>query len=314
MIREISTTWQEYVEEHESIDQSPFIFRGQSNSEKLEWRLESSFNRYYADGQLSFRTFLGQQLDEELFRITYGKYKYVEEKGLADSDVITKLYHLQHYGIPTCFIDFTYNPFTALYFAITGIKGQSGGQYNVDGFPEFYPSDCCITIFKVDYNRLKNLLTVSDLVHLNDDLFLKYDYYKREIRPYQFAHLAIDLEPARKINDKVDNYNLRSQESAFIMYDQGQLKMDLVEFISSFCRANNVTSDMPIITKYLIPYNSVFSPMHSRQSNYLTLFRFLMQKGLSGKLLFNDHQGLKYDFNFFHHMGRSSNPASSPTG
>ena len=61
---------------------------------------------------------------------------------------------------------------------------------------------------------------------MNNDLFLNYDFYHKEINPYQHAHLAIDLSPEPKINPMVDNYNLISQKYAFIMYDQGSLEMD----------------------------------------------------------------------------------------
>lgn len=306
MIKEIETTWQQYAEEHATTDSSAFIFRGQSNSEQEKWNLTSSFNRYNKGGQLNFRTFISQQLEENLFRSTYSEYEYVKKNKLGESNVITRLYHLQHYGIPTCFIDFTYNPFIALYFALTGIKGQSGGTYDIEGLPTFYNADCQITIFKIDYSLLKELLKVRDLIHFSNDLFLNYDYYVNEINSYQYAHLAIDLSPENKINSEVDNYNLKNQESAFLMYDQGNLKMDLIEFISAYCSANNINSEVPIVTKYLIPYNTVFSPTHSKQPNYVTLFGFLMDKGISGKSLFNDHQGLKYDFNFFHHKRKTS--------
>jgi len=306
MIKEIETTWQKYAEEHADIDNSTFIFRGQSNAEHEKWNLTSSFNRYYKRGQLNFPTFIGQQLEENLFKGTYSEYEYVKKNNLNESNVITRLYHLQHYGVPTCFIDFTYNPLIALYFALTGIKGQSGGTYDIDGFPTYYSSECQITIFKIDYVLLTQLLEIKELIHFSNDLFINYEYYKKEINSYQYAHFAIDLNPENKINSEVDNYNLKNQESAFLMYDQGKLKMDLLEFISTYCSSKNIKSEKPIVTKYLIPYNTVFSPQHSKQPNYLTLFRFLMDKGISGKSLFNDHQGLKYDFNFFHHKGRPS--------
>lgn len=162
MVKEIETTWQQYAEEHATIDNSTFIFRGQSNAEHEKWNLTSSFNRYYKRRQLNFPTFISQQLEENLFRSTYSEYEYVKNNNLGESNVITRLYHLQHYGIPTCFIDFTYNPFIALYFALTGIKGRSGGTYDIEGFPTFYNSDCQITIFKIDYNLLKELLGVND--------------------------------------------------------------------------------------------------------------------------------------------------------
>lgn len=41
----------------------------------------------------------------------------------------------QHYGIPTRLIDWTYNPFTALYFALSENKQPDGGYYELFVLP-----------------------------------------------------------------------------------------------------------------------------------------------------------------------------------
>lgn len=299
MVNEIKITWQDYVEEHRNSDNSDFIFRGHSNSEEEKWKLTSTFGRYYNRNQYNFRKFLSQQLEENLFRNTYGNYEYVKNNNLCDSNLITKLYHLQHYGVPTCFIDFTHNPLIALYFALTGIKGQSGGAYDANsGMPKFYNHQSQITIFKINHSILNKVLGFKELSHTDNDLFLNYDTYAKRINEDEFGHVAIDLKPEQRISPKVDNYNLKNQQSAFIMYDQWNLDMDLERFICEFIVSHKLDIQEPIITKYYIEYNTLFSPAYFNESK--PLFRYLKEQNIYGKVLFNDHQGLKYDFNFFH--------------
>jgi len=145
--------WQSLIDKFENLDTTNKIFRGQSNSynsytKKFEkWPIISSFNRYYPEDKYNFRTIIIQQLNKNEFDSYFKEYKYDKIKSLVDCNQLEKIYFLQHYGIPTCFIDFTKDPLVALYFAMSSVRGNSGR-------PIGYPDDHYITIYEIDYSQL----------------------------------------------------------------------------------------------------------------------------------------------------------------
>ena len=159
-IKQTKCYWEEFVEKNKSIDKN-YIVRGHTNEnqsgEFIEWKLISSFNRFHSDLNFRFEGFLGQQLEENIFKSTYGNYECVRINKLQDSDTLTKVYFLQHYGVPSCLIDFTYNPLIALYFAISNIKGQAAGSYNSLGEAAFYPENFFLSVYKLNIKLLKTI-------------------------------------------------------------------------------------------------------------------------------------------------------------
>src|SRR5258706_7706085 len=96
-------TWQEYLKKFENFNSnSPYIFRGQSNDRDknkkfIEWRLTSSFNRYYSEGNFSFFEFVNQHLESSIFNRYYSQYLGVTKTPLKRFHSLEKLYFLQHY-------------------------------------------------------------------------------------------------------------------------------------------------------------------------------------------------------------------------
>jgi len=306
IVENISITWQEFIEINPltNLDSKKYIYRGQTNGllnkKFTEWEIISSFNRFYAKLQYTFPTFISQQIT--FMNSTYSEYEFVKKSKILNSNTISKIYFLQHYGIPTCFIDFTYNPLISLYFSISSLKGQSGGNYTVDGFPNYYPDDNYFTIIKIDVDKFQNYVGVKNLKHFNEDLFINYNSYSIEIDNNNFAQVALDLSPLKSIDNNC-NYNLKNQSSCFLMFDNVCCNsISLERFLEKFINKQNIKIDNPFILKYHIKYNTAFKPMRSRQPNYISLFKFLDKNNITGKNLFNDIQGLKYDFNFFHHI------------
>lgn len=301
-INTVCVTWQQFIEENQEANKEKrFIYRGHTNEvigdEFVEWDLKSSFNRYYGDSKYTFETFLLQQY--QFIEDRYSNYPVIKESGILNSNLISKIYFFQHYGIPTCFVDFTYNPLIALYFAISSIKGQSGGVFSDDGYPKFYNDDAYVSIIRIDHQALTELLGLKPLIHFNDDLSLNYKEYSIHLSSGLNAAIALDLNP--QSSGDFENFNLNRQESCLLLYDNlytGNLSLE--EFIASFLEKEGKVNIEPFIVKYQIKYNSVFKALHSKQPDSISLFKYLKNNKISGEYLFNDLQGLKYDFNFFH--------------
>jgi hypothetical protein len=297
-------TWQEFIDTNpmSNLYDKKYIYRGQTNSSTngkfSEWELVSSFNRNYTKRQYRFSNFMSQQVS--FMDSKYSEYEFVKNSYILNSNIISKIYFLQHYGIPTCFVDFTFNPLTSLYFSISALKGQSGGEFIVEGFPTYYPDNYYFTVIRIETERLRKLLDIKKLQHFELDLFINYDSYCIDIDRNYYAQVALDLAPLESVNNS-NNFNLLNQDSCFLLFDNASCSsFSFEKFLRFFIEKHQISINEPLITKYHIKYNTAFKPMRSRQPNYISLFKFLKQNNISGKTLFNDIQGLKYDFNFFH--------------
>jgi hypothetical protein len=297
-------TWQEFIDTNpmSNLNNKKYIYRGQTNNSVNgkfeEWELVSSFNRNYTKLQYRFSKFMSQQVS--FMDSTYSEYEFVKSTDILNSNIISKIYFLQHYGIPTCFVDFTFNPLISLYFSISALKGQSGGANTVEGFPAYYPENYYFTIIRIETERLRQLLGIKDLQHFELDLFINYDSYCIDIDRNYYAQIALDLDPLESVNNS-NNFNLLNQDSCFLLFDNASCSsFSFEKFLRLYIEKHQILINEPLITKYHIKYNTAFKPMRSRQPNYTSLFKFLKQNNISGKTLFNDIQGLKYDFNFFH--------------
>lgn len=76
--------------------------------------------------------------------------------------------------------------------------------------------------------------------------------------------------------------------------------MSLEKYLDFYTSFDQLQLVKPVVTVYNINYNSLYKKMHSRNPNHVPVFKFLKQQKLTGQYLFNDIQGLKYDFSFFH--------------
>lgn len=290
--------WNLLIQDLEKNRTESKIYRGQSNyfdphtEDFYGWQIESSFFRQYGVNRYNFKTFINQQLKSELFTKAYNNYSYKEIELLLQAGQLERIYFLQHYGIPTCFIDFTKNPLIACYFSITSVKGDNSGIEDSDGNLIIYPKKCYVTIYEIDYEVLLNLgiQTIQD-----KDFPKNYDKYNIENN-----YLGLDLNPIDNCVNFENNYNLNNQESCFLLYDNYGNGMNLESFLRRLCRRKYKDSDRKIITAYNLEYNGIFKRLNYN-NNKTTLFRYLNNEKYSGKYLFNDIQGLKYDFNYFHH-------------
>jgi hypothetical protein len=304
-VQTIDISLKEYIELMNNSSSSDFIYRGQTNSYNdnkfNEWKIVSTYNRNSQFNKTRFNSFLTQQLNDELFDIYYRNNEFVKNKKLENSDLLSKLYFFQHYGISTCLIDFTYNPFVGLYFAMSSLNSLGGiRKKDVNGFLIDYPENCFISIYEINYKLLVAKLKLSEV---NNKIGYEYDQNFGYITNLNFikknVHIGIDINPTDK--NYVNNNNLLKQEGAFILYDNHyNIDYGLIEFIKDYISENKIELDEPIVKIYKIKYNELYKPSKSKNPNFKTAFTILKEKEKTGSFLFDDYQGLKYDLIFFH--------------
>lgn len=300
------STWPDLVNDlRKNADESK-IYRGHSNNYSIikgkrdingkividTWKLISAFNRYYLSHLYLFRTFLKQQFADEFFKSQYGKYDFVEIFYLKDCSLLERLYYLQHYGVPTCFIDFTKNPLVALYFAISSVKGGNTSSLDSEGNPYYHPQEPFISVFEINHTRISELL---DVKYIENDFFKKiydsYDMYS--------CHIGFDINPLNNCQPNTLNVNLKKQDGCFVLYDNNNTTFSFVDYINCSFSKRGIKKET-LIREYRLPYNTVFHNGIIDGKTNAKLFSYLDKNNVSGRTLFNDIQGLKYDLIFFH--------------
>ena len=208
---------------------------------------------------------------------------------MSDCSLLDRLYYLQHYGVPTCFMDFSRNPLVAIYFAIISVKASSSYRLDKDGNPIIHPPGPYISVYELNHRKITELLNVKSI----DEEFSGYSYSKYKIHNY---HLALDISPIKNCLPNTMNDNLIRQDGCFVLYDNKGGKIGLDQFIQSNL---NVEISEPLISEYRLGYNKIFSQCLFEDST-CSLFEYLKKNRISGQTLFNDIQGIKYDLNFYH--------------
>jgi hypothetical protein len=288
------------------------IYRGQSNSYKIKvkespedfirrgitpdeigfesWGLISSFNRYYNSWNYDFLTFLGQQFEYYNFKARYSNYNFKEINQLIYVHLLEKLYFLQHYSVPTCFLDFSHDPLIALYFAIASVRTSSTYRL-VNGKPFIHPKGPYISIYEFNHREISKLLKVKDVE--NDFSSEMYGQYK-----IGHFHLGFDIQPSLKCQLDSLNENMKLQKGCFILFDNNGKNTSLNKFIES--ELTEIKPQSPLIREYRLGYNEIFFEYDFEDLKDVSLFGFLNSNKISGRYLFNDIQDLKFDLNFFH--------------
>ena len=258
-------TWRDYVELHKDVDLSPDIFRGQSNminssGKFTKWGLESSFNRYYTKQfSFQFKKMLNQQFEKELFKNKYGGYSYRDIDHLASLNALQKWYHLQHYGIPTCLIDFTFEPLVALYFAMTSIQGTSSLKYDENGNCIHFSNDAdrdYVSIYKLNYNILNVYFSTKEINNENFDGWLS--SYKIQYTNITADNIKIGLilKPEEDLKG-IANYNLSAQKGCFLLFDNEEgfdrakgamCKVDFEDFLKKHEQHFELKLPEPVLT------------------------------------------------------------------
>jgi hypothetical protein len=276
-------TWKSLVSTLEGNIGSGFMYRGQTNDVNNCWSITSSFNRSYSSDAFLFESFLQEQYSDHLFDY-FSDYSYEKISQIQNLEMLERLYYLQHYGLPTCLIDFTKDPLIATYFAISGVEHSNS-------FPLKYDEKGYVSIYQLNINCLPKELQTSILTSES----LSRNYEKYEFMGY--AHFGLDMNPEINLI-KTENFNLEKQKGCFVLFDNlGNNEIGLYDFLEQASHSHSFGNNFWVHHK--LCYKAIFERDVEYMDN-MTLWGYLKSKKKIGRDLFNDIQGLKYDLNFFY--------------
>jgi len=167
-------TWQQYKQWISNNMQNgyQYLFRGQENP---EWKLQTSFHRVTQNNPSITLPIYLHNIIPELNNILVSQG--FENHLLYDSvNLNSFLAKLQHHGFPTPLLDWTYNPYIAVYFAIEKIITNFEGEFSIFIFDyiqwittnfqpiDLYSSNYFVSTFKPHYTNNPRLVTQNSIL------------------------------------------------------------------------------------------------------------------------------------------------------
>mgnify|MGYP005866414859 CR=1 FL=1 len=122
-----------------------FIFRGCSEA---KYRLYNSAQRLYINQELHkqvpsdtisehYKNFIAELINNCKNWNNGVVKRLLENAGIDENNSLAYLSYMQHYGVPTPFLDYTYNPYVALYMAINNLN-YTPSDNEIDNYFSFY--------------------------------------------------------------------------------------------------------------------------------------------------------------------------------
>ncbi|MEO8146857.1 MAG: FRG domain-containing protein [Bacteroidia bacterium] len=266
--------WQEFVNLPFSNEDKNLLFRGQSNS---SINSEDSKNGQIYSLQTTFqRDYFGGDLEElnrilDYFIKLKDKYSYLKDLDIPTSgNYLPLILLLRHAGVPMPVLDVTFDPITALYFAVSGIVKTCGVNDCKDQNDIRYAS-----IFEFNKATLKQYYGAEEIKYVKN----------YEIGKGEKILLITDLGEIERHKDYIENMKL--QNGAFIFLDSPHSIDNHL-----YNKDIGVETLPKAIKHYKIPYNSII-PEWGKDD---TVFKDLVNKGKTGYNLFADAEALKFDF------------------
>jgi len=229
-----------------------YIFRGQSSA---KWGLVPSIERILGT---KWSASTASKFEEYSLTKFKSKYHLYDEKNRRPETLLQWLSLMQHYGVPTRLLDFSYSPYIALYFCLETLSPSSKDD---------------IAIYAIDYRDIikKSLAFIKtrdkDFKYEYTDTFDKHDeIFVSTINRFSYDILWV-TEPL-EVNLRLDR-----QAGCFLL--SGNLDKKIEELL-----AVSIYKDTDI-KKIIIPINM-----------YEQLFALLSKVNINAKVLYGDLTGL----------------------
>jgi len=222
-------------------------YRGQSTSDK---KLEPTLFRYTKDKKSAQDVF-----DKEKQILTMFKQRSIPYLQYRIENDFEYLFLMQHYGIPTRLLDWTENPFIALYFALSSSVSR-------DGDASFY------TLNPSEWNKflLSSIGHDGKIYDIHDEII---------INGYKIAPSDLNLvsQYPVAINGNYNNQRIVAQRGAFVIFGKEIKSMDEIY--------DDLFLDSQVLKKYII-----------ENTHKKDLLNELINIGITDAVVFPDMEGL----------------------
>jgi len=292
------------------------IYRGQSNYMDINgkclnfWEITSNLNRVKPGFPLS--GFFQNLAKSKEYLENYSCFNIVDNN--KQPNIVEISSYLQHYGLATPFVDFTYDPITALFFALSSFPYLNKG-YQRSKVHYF-------SVFEINTGILREVFGIKDF---DNNLKPEYDFYishpnynKEELNDYLLSTSDVSQQDGPYIaiyNNKEEvssiiNENIKKQNGTFLLihipndvFFDNKLENNSMSFeklLTWYLETKNIKLKNKPIKLHLIPFESI-ETNHDRGNGCWEqnlLYAYFKEKGKTGKDLFNDIVGFNYDFMF----------------
>ncbi|MGI4736638.1 MAG: FRG domain-containing protein [Janthinobacterium lividum] len=186
-----------------------FIFRG---IDEAKYKLYNSAQRYYINSELfkhaapdddagHYDRFIGGLVDECKQWNNSTVKNLLNASGIDENNSLAYLSYMQHFGVPTPLLDFTFNPYMALFFAVNGARYVESDN-EIDNYFSLYYTYHNATVFE------GWRATFSSEAYTEEANKLTYDIVSKAA-----LHILLPQdEPYRILN----NTNIINQQGLFI--------------------------------------------------------------------------------------------------
>lgn len=136
-------------------DGDSFVFRGLSEA---KYKMYNSAQRIYINQELHrqvpsdsisehYKNFISQLIESTKTWNNGVIKELLINSGIDENNALAYLSYMQHYEIPTPLLDFSYNPYVALFFAIDNLN-YVGSDIEIDNYFSFYYTHTDATAFE----------------------------------------------------------------------------------------------------------------------------------------------------------------------